>query len=94
MGIKYSLIRWPTRQGFNKHFVICLAGGVAEVEGFGAPGLLEESICLGLGRDKLGSLISVFRGNVMTNGAAFIKDEAVVVLNENDDVNEIQVIVK
>ena len=80
MGIKYSLIRCQSLVGFNDHFVKCLFGGVTEVERFDAAGLLKESICFGIGGDELGSLISVFRGNVMTDGTAFVKDEAIVVL--------------
>jgi len=82
MGIKHGLVRCQTPVGFDNHFVICLPGGVAEVERFDAAGLLEESICLGIGGNELGSLVSVFRGDVMTDGTAFVKDEAVVVLKK------------
>ena len=82
MGIDDGLIRCHTLEGLNNRFVICFAGGVVEVERFDAAGLLEESICLGIGRDELRSLVSVFRGDVMTDGTAFVKGEAVVVLKK------------
>ena len=90
MGIKCRFIRCQTPVGFNNHFVECLAGGVGEVECFDAACLLEESICLGISGDEFGSLVSVFRGDVMTDSTAFVKDEAVVVLNykENDDLSK------
>jgi len=82
VGINDGLIRCQTPVGFSNRFVICFAGGVAEVERFDAAGLLEESICLGIGGDELGSLVSIFRGDVMTDGTALVKDEAVVVLKK------------
>ena len=82
MGSHDDLIQCRTLIGLNNRFVKYFAGGLAEVERFDAAGLLEESICLEIGRDELRSLISLFRGDVMTDGTAFVKNEAVVVLKK------------
>ena len=83
MGIKYGFISCQTQEvWFHSHFVKCLAGRVGEVERFDPTGLLEESKCLRVDRDELGSLVSVFRDNVLRNGTAFVKDEAIVILKK------------